>query len=358
MVPEMCGLLKGSLSGEGGKGRLRFIVEGLRARARGLCPYQKGIPDGGRRSNDKEKGRSKPRPRRKEGSGTRELEVRGSGEESPSSCGRWSFLEKSCPEKHCLGLKVQQAAVREEPSSTHHPGAESERPGARPMRRGRRGLVNGQSEKGPSVGWVGGMRKGESLVRSTVNSQIFSSAPALAVKCCESVSPCISPRPEVTLGGAGPHGVISAFTGPMRHIGPVVLALPWARLCALDPDASSHAHASPSLGIPTPSRQTCRPSISLLMALLHAFAQALPMSTHHFFQTWLKACLLQVAFPQGPTLRSLLGGSVYPYMLFPFTYTVSRLHFLCMFILSPQRDDEIFKGRDYILHLFCLPHNT
>lgn len=54
-------------------------------------------------------------------------------------------------ELHCLGLKVQQAAVREEPSSTHHPGAESERPGARPMRRGRRGLVNGQSEKGPSL---------------------------------------------------------------------------------------------------------------------------------------------------------------------------------------------------------------
>ena len=121
--------------------------------------------------------------------------------------------------------------------------------------------MNGQSEKGPSVGWVGGMRKGAGLVRSTVNSQIFSSVPALAVTCCESVSLCILLRAEVTLGGAGPHGMISAFTGPMRHIGPVVLALPWARLCALDPDASSHAHASPSLGIRTPSRQTCRPTL-------------------------------------------------------------------------------------------------
>lgn len=43
------------------------------------------------------------------------------------------LLEEEAPRDTCPGLKVQQGYLREEPSSTHHPGKEIERLGVRPI---------------------------------------------------------------------------------------------------------------------------------------------------------------------------------------------------------------------------------
>lgn len=86
-----------------------------------------------------EKGRSKLRLWRQEGMLESGLEARGRGEEWPPSCGRWSVLRQKQPREACPGLKVQQADLREKPSSTLHPGEEREGPGVRLTGKGRKG---------------------------------------------------------------------------------------------------------------------------------------------------------------------------------------------------------------------------
>lgn len=189
--------------------------------------------------------------------------------------------------------------------------------------------------KKPTVGWVGGMRKGRGLVRATVSSRIFSYSPALAVTCHESVSSCILVRAEVTLGGAGPYGVIPAFTGPMRHLTHGAGSALGQGLCPGPRWKQPCPHVSIS-GDPHPARPVSQPFISLLMAHLHAFAQVLPMSTHPFFQTSVKVCPLLAAFLHGPSPYFLLGGSMSTYRLFPQTYTVSRLYFCVCSLYLPK----------------------
>ena len=143
-------------------------------------------------------------------------------------------------------------------------------------------------------------------------------------------------RAEVTLWGAGPYGVIPVFTGPMRHLTHGAGSALGQGLCP-GPRRKQPCTHVPISGDPRPARPVSQPFISLLMALLHAFAQVLPMSTHPFFQTWGKVCPLQAACPRGPSPYFLLGGSVSTYMLFPQTYTVSRLYFCVCSLCSPKR---------------------
>lgn len=121
-------------------------------------------------------------------------------------------------------------------------------------------------------------------------------------------------RAEVTLEGAGPCVADTCVHRSYEAFDPWCWVLLWGKVCALDPDRSSHAHMSSSLGDPRPARPVSQPFISLLMALTHAFAQALPMSTHPFSRPGSRFAHLK----QLPYIQSyfLLHGSVST-MLFP-----------------------------------------
>lgn len=78
------------------------------------------------------------------------------------------LLGEESPRDTCPGPKVQRADLREEPSSTHHPGKESERPRMRPMGRGRKGLVMVKVRNDPLLIWLGD-EEGPGLVRTTLS---------------------------------------------------------------------------------------------------------------------------------------------------------------------------------------------
>lgn len=163
-------------------------------------------------------------------------------------------------------------------------------------------------------------------------------------------------RAEVTLEGAGPYVVIPAFTGPMRHLTHGAGSALGQGLCPGPRQKQPCPHV-PISGDPRPARPVSQPFISLLMAHLHAFAQALPMSTHPFFQTWVKVCPLQAACLQRPSPYFLLRGSVSTTC--SFLELTQSLGFISVYVhCTSQRDDKITEGRDHIFYLFCLPHNT
>lgn len=101
------------------------------------------------------------------------------------------LLGEGVPRDTSPGPKVQQADLREEPSSTHHPGKESERPGMGPMGRGRKGLVMVKARNDPLLIWLGARRKARSGEKHAVNTEMISSEPALAAT---GVSLCILVR--------------------------------------------------------------------------------------------------------------------------------------------------------------------
>lgn len=61
------------------------------------------------------------------------------------------LLGEEPPRDTCPGLKVQQGYLREELSSTPHPGKEIERLRVRPIEIRRKGLVNSQGEERSSL---------------------------------------------------------------------------------------------------------------------------------------------------------------------------------------------------------------
>ena len=132
----------------------------------------------------------------------------------------------------------------------------------------------------------------------------------------------------------------------------MVLALPWSKVCALDPDGSSHAHMSPSLGIPA------LPDLSANLLSVCSWLSSMPLPK--FF----RCVLIGSRFAYSKQLAHRDPALIFCSVVWcpptcSFLEFTQSLGFIFVYVhCAPQRDDKIIEGRDHILDLFCLPHNT